>query len=511
MGAYSGPRTIEDGLIFYYDMSNIDKSFVGAPTTNILPSPSTNGRFMGNNGWGTYSVSKYNSATYFSIGTISSVVGNVVTTVATHPFETFDSVVPETAGGGLTTTTYFVNKLSDTTFTLHAYNSSQDGSQGYLIPGTSFHKVHENIQTDTRVSINATSFPTSWKGLPHQPNRTLVKETIEGGGVETGTNCLRLHMTRVDDGTYAGSVDGLAYQVYTPVTSGDTIHASYWMRGVYGPYGSTTHQYGTYFGSGFSQYYANNQTVTSEWKKFENTWTASNTLNFYQYWFLADSTSKYAVDISDIQVEINGDTWTPWADGTRSTTQSIFDMSKNKHNVTVNSITTTDDYVIEFDGAADYLTLPNDIGYTTAVSAFAWFKRNGVPGGGYHIILGGQELEISILDTSDYLRTGLYSTTRQVSNTASNIGIVDGNWHHIGFTFDGTTKQAYIDGVAIGSGQTITGTLTSSFANRTIGKFGSNATYWANGEIGITQIYDRSLNASEVKTLFNSMRKRYNV
>ena len=33
-----------------------------------------------------------------------------------------------------------------------------------------------------------------------------------------------------------------------------------------------------------------------------------------------------------------------------------------------------------------YITLPNNLGYTTQVSAFAWFKAAGTPPGGYHII-----------------------------------------------------------------------------------------------------------------------------
>ncbi|GAG57951.1 unnamed protein product, partial [marine sediment metagenome] len=91
-----------------------------------------------------------------------------------------------------------------------------------------------------------------------------------------------------------------------------------------------------------------------------------------------------------------------------------------------------------------WIDLPTDLGYTNEVSAFAWFKAVGSPPGGYHIIFGGQELEISIPQSTGEIRTGVYTNSRYVSNHGS--GLVDGNWHHLGFTFDGSCKKSYIDG-----------------------------------------------------------------
>ena len=165
------------------------------------------------------------------------------------------------------------------------------------------------------------------------------------------------------------------------------------------------------------------------------------------------------------------------------------------------------DNYLEFDGTDDYIELPNSLGYNDQFSAFAWFKSSGSPAGGYHIIFGGQELEISI-PTSGQLRTGVYTNTRFVSNHGS--GLVDGNWHYVGFTFSGTTKTSYIDGVSVGT-QSTTGTLTSSFSNRTMGRFGSSNTYYLNGEISIAQIYKKSLSPSEVQQNFNATRSRFGI
>jgi hypothetical protein len=162
---------------------------------------------------------------------------------------------------------------------------------------------------------------------------------------------------------------------------------------------------------------------------------------------------------------------------------------------------------IDFDGTDDYVSLPNSLGYTTSVSAFAWIKTDGSPSGGYHIVFGGQELEISI-PTSGQLRTGVFTTARYVNNLGS--GLVDGNWHQIGFTFSGTTKTAYIDSVSVGT-QTTAGTLTSSFSSRTMGRFGSSTSYEMNGFISDAKIYNRALTANEIQQNFNALRGRYGI
>lgn len=160
---------------------------------------------------------------------------------------------------------------------------------------------------------------------------------------------------------------------------------------------------------------------------------------------------------------------------------------------------------IRFD--ADGVTLPNSLGYSTEVSAFAWFKSLGTPTGGYHIILGPQELEISV-PTVGELRTGIFTTTRYVSNHGS--GLTDGKWHYIGFTFAGTTKTSYIDGAAVGT-LTTSGALTSTFPNRTIGRFGTSTQYYLNGEVSQVAVYNRALLATEIKQNYEALRGRYGI
>lgn len=179
------------------------------------------------------------------------------------------------------------------------------------------------------------------------------------------------------------------------------------------------------------------------------------------------------------------------------------DSAGSNHGTVIGATLTTDrfgnpDSAYYFNGN-DYINLPNNVGYTSEVSAFAWFKRLGTPTGGYHIIFGDQYLEISIPESTGQIRTGIYTTSRYVNNHGS--GLTDGNWHHVGITFDGLTKRSYIDGVLVGSDSGIVGSLKYSFTNRRIGQFGTY-NYYANGKIDDVKIYDYALSSQEINQLF---------
>ena len=148
-----------------------------------------------------------------------------------------------------------------------------------------------------------------------------------------------------------------------------------------------------------------------------------------------------------------------------------------------------------FSSGSTYVSLPNDVGYQDDVTVTAWFKGIGTPGNSHHIILGGQELEISI-PTSGQLRTGVFTNARFVSNHGS--GLLDGNWHHVAFNLRNGVKESFIDGVSVGTMTGVTGTLASVFSNRRIGVYGSSSSYYANGDICNVKIFNRALSPEEV-------------
>lgn len=359
MATHGGTHIERSNLVFGYDASQPgSRFFPGEATTNYLPSPSTNGRFTTNNTWYTYNTAQYNSNTYFSIGTIGSVSGNVVTLSSVgRTLYDYDCIRPQTTGGGVTAgTNYFVKKLSSTTFTLHAYDGSQNGANGYINPATNTFKVHDSIALDQRISINSTDFPTMWWGPPHTPNMCYVKEVKSEGGPNDNSSFMRIHLTRP-----SGTDGGMAYGVNPSVNVGDTITVSFWARSNM----DRSWSWSTYFGPGYSApgFGINS---TSKWQRFQYTWTASNTYGFYMYFWPGNpGVVPYHVDIADIQVDINKGHATPFTLTSRSTTEALLDLAESS---TIDTSAVSFDANSEptFDGTNDVIlttfpaqTIPN--------------------------------------------------------------------------------------------------------------------------------------------------------
>ena len=253
--------------------------------------------------------------------------------------------------------------------------------------------------------------------------------------------------------------------------------------------------------SGYSTIYAD---VTNQFQRFSITKTLG--ANPTRIFIMIDNSNGGIIDFHSPMLE-KGEA-SPFVDGTRSSTNSLIDL-KRTTDIDVSNVSFDSTGQPTFDGTDDYISLPNKLGYpTNSVSVFAWFKINGSPTGGYHIICGTSNLEMSIHSSATYLRNGVETTNgRFVSNNGSQT-LNDGNYHHYGFTFDGSTKTAYIDGVVVGT-QSVTGTLTTSFSTRRVGAYGGS--YFANGDLPVYKVYNKVLTPEEAKQSYNVYKNRFDI
>ena len=116
------------------------------------------------------------------------------------------------------------------------------------------------------------------------------------------------------------------------------------------------------------------------------------------------------------------------------------------------------------------------------------------------VALSGTEAGYGIQISSGTLRTfvGNGSAGSDTSSITSNI--LDGNWHHLAMTYNGSTKITYVDGsIRSNVNQILTGSLGNN-QNLLIGRIGS--TQFFNGSIDEVIIYNRSLSSKEIWDLY---------
>jgi len=498
----------------YYDMNNTQKSWRGAPVTNLLPTPAVNSVPTTGNGWGTYNTNQYGSGAYFSIGTVASVSGNIVTMTAAHSLRSYDVMQPQSTGGGVTAgTNYLIKKLSSTTFSLHPYNSSQDGSQGYINPATGTYKVYDDFANDVRISINSTSFPTMWWGYPHLPNSGLVKEVRVNGCSIPGyptTDCLRLYHTRPD-----GVTDGMAYGVDTTVTPGVAHTVSFWTKTVNSAAvgQSISYQIYNYTGGsavGFS--FSATLGAVGVWTKQSLTFTPSYGTAI-SYFF--PSSGNIIYDLAHIQFE-TGSTASSWSNSSRSSTQALLDLTGN-NTFTVNSLTYSNDNNNSFSfNGSNSVSIPFNSSLFTfnAEQTIIIWMKNQSPSSArrnpYNQAYAGGGTITHENDTyfNYYYGTGGGDNSPYTSH-ASPFSVVVGETAQIAITRNTSQTVWYKNGV-LGNTQTNPyGSLVTGTNPITIG-----SGYTGNGYVGsiyTVMLYNRTLTAVEISQNFNALRSRYGI
>lgn len=478
-----------NGLVMLLDAAN-PKSFQGEPTTNIINSATDSYPRVGN-GWGTYNTNQYNNGTYFSIGTVSAVTNNEVTMSAAHPLRTYDVVRPQTSGGGLSAgTDYYIKKTSSTTFTVHQYDYTQDGSKGF--------EVLRPIRNDTRISINSTSFPTMWWGYPHLPNSGLIKTIIPNAF--NGHECLRLNWYRPD-----GVVDGMAYGVTPTVVSGSSYTYSWYHRAANSTaessYGYTTIYYTGNTSSDTIGYYYPKQ----GWRRFSATLTAPANGAIYLYWW--PSAASMSVDISEIQIESKSYA-TAYTPTTRGTTWT--DSSWNGNNGTlVNGPTynTAGRGSVYTDGSSTYINASPTIG--TEMTIGFWINASNYNG----------KIPISIDGTNYSSGPNIYFTGNIIAwntgdggtNAFANSSYPSTNaWHFVVVTNSSSanTAKLYIDGAYVGAASYLN-TTASGTNSLWIGRFHGDTNYNINAYFGVIYLYNRALTATEISDFYKSTLPRY--
>lgn len=161
---------------------------------------------------------------------------------------------------------------------------------------------------------------------------------------------------------------------------------------------------------------------------------------------------------------------------------------------------------ITFDGIDDYVALGNPVSLqiTETITLSAWIKSND-KSEKKRII---NKLDSGAGQQSYTLFTGTngkvifkFWTGGVAKSVSSTTDIVDGNWHQVIATYDGSSMRIYIDGVLEATTSSITGAIDNDSSNVDIGRKADNNQFF-NGQIDDVRIYNRALSSEEVLSLF---------
>jgi len=165
-------------------------------------------------------------------------------------------------------------------------------------------------------------------------------------------------------------------------------------------------------------------------------------------------------------------------------------------------------FSMSFSGVLDYISLgnPNNLQITGAISLSFWFNSTASTSGfitksdngSYFSSNSSKVYEIGILSNQLYWQIG--DGTNVSSLPLAFSSYLDGNWHHVVATWDGTTNASsqmlFVDGLQVGSRQSTISAIQNKSNNVIISSQSSSYDYV--GKLDEVAIFDTALNAGQI-------------
>jgi hypothetical protein len=192
---------------------------------------------------------------------------------------------------------------------------------------------------------------------------------------------------------------------------------------------------------------------------------------------------------------------------------NVTDSSGQGNNGTINGTPT---YVaagkvgasLKLNGTTDYVDCGNgaSLNMTDTVTVAAWIKGATLANGVYQTFIGKGDhaYVLQQVVTTNYFQLAIYDGTWYQCNTVAAVDTsMNGAWHHVAGTYDGTQIKVYIDGKVMGSLMHKGVIATNTFALT----IGTNSEYTTarlfNGEMDDVRVYHGVLSSSDIGKLIN--------
>ena len=191
------------------------------------------------------------------------------------------------------------------------------------------------------------------------------------------------------------------------------------------------------------------------------------------------------------------------------------DLSGNGRNATLlNSIgySTSNKGTMILDGIDDYATIPSNsawaVGANATMENWLYFDRTGASTNHriWCISNNATSLDIGITVGSTKL---FVSGSSGYPSTVATLPMQ--TWVHTAVVFNSGNISIYFNGINQALDGTITGVNKTNTGTLFLGQFSGGGNYTFQGKIPIYRLYNRALNAAEVKQNFEALRGRYGI
>jgi len=194
------------------------------------------------------------------------------------------------------------------------------------------------------------------------------------------------------------------------------------------------------------------------------------------------------------------------------------DLSGNGNNGTNYNMTYSSNNggIFDFNDTSSVSIIPNStsLNPTTGLTIESWVNFDGNTND-FIFEKGNVNTQFSLFSHSNDIvfrtfHSGDSSYHTQNPSKAS-VGVVNGQWHHIVGSWDGSTKRIYVDGVLRNS-VSKSGNLVTQTTGAAVGRFGGTTSgYYFGGYIPKVALYSRGLSTSEIQKNFDALRSRFGI
>lgn len=375
-----------------------------------------------------------------------------------------------------------------------------------------------SLSTYSNGKLFETNGYTETVNIPALGNRTVesveIYNVYSGYGEDGNYNCCP-NLFRYSNSWRSTQLSGSTvymYEIIYKCASGYT-HPNYMYHYEYRADNTYNTEYGVFDTSrqislGDGWYYG--------WGEFTTQATTAD--GYFGLWYYNYNT-RDKVSIASISLQQGSSVLPPRqiipSNTTRTTTQSLIDVvGSNTLDVTDVSFNASGNIV--FDGTNDVVTAPNStaldnqtftlesVFYTDVLSQYGFLFEKGTVNTQYSHFFEGSYFVFRTMGLSN----------QDLTISPSTNAFVQSRFNHVVCTYESGIKKIYVNGVLANSATGITGTVGTNNGGMSIGAYGGYSgghSYWFNGQIPVTKIYNRAITAGEVKQNYNHYKTRFNL